>query len=206
MELSEILNSLSNSSSQEKTAGHSLSLSDAIDSALGSTTEKTASHSSMDPSADLIKIAQDISNAEQDALVKEAHLYGRAVADGFAARMSHYGQSASVPSISSSVPESAVKEAMELGYLHASSAIARSSGGTVKQASYANAEPVFTKEAAFVKEAAYNQGATDAVKVASYLQGQQNAALVVNSMVKTASSYENFGFKVGNNILKRLAG
>jgi len=206
MELSEILNSLSNSSAQEKTAGHPISLSDAIDSALGATTEKTASDSGVDPSSDLIKIAQDLSNAEQDALIKEAHLYGRAVADGFAARMSHYGQPPAVPSISSSVPEAAIKEAMELGYLHASSAINRSVGNTEKVANYAQDSSEFTKEAAFVKESAYNAGAADAVKVASYLSGQQSAALLVNSMVKTASSYENFGFKVGNSILKKLVG
>ena len=87
MELSEILNSLSSTSGVEKTASHSLS--SAIDNALSLSTEKTASVSnSENPEHDLMKIAQDISNAEQDALIKEAHIYGMAVADGFAARMS----------------------------------------------------------------------------------------------------------------------
>lgn len=205
MELSEILNSLSGTSGTEKTASVTNSLSDAIDAALSSTTEKTASYNGATPADDLVKIAQDISNAEQDALLKEAHLYGRAVADGFAARMSQYEVSNTSLTKTSSVNEYAVKEAMELGYLHATNAL-RNSGYATKEASYSPANQGFEKQASMVKQAAYNEGATDAVKVASYLSGQEDAVKVASDLIKVAHSYENFGFRVGNSILRSLRG
>ena len=197
MELSEILNSLSSTPGVEKTA--SPTLSSAIDSALNSGLEKTASATqNISPAEDLIKIAQDITDAEQDALIKEAHIYGMAVADGFASRMSQYeSPSYSVKTASSNLDASAVKEAMELGYLHASNALNGSGGySSTKTAS----------DSSFVKTAAYNQGQEDAVKVASYLQGQEEAVKVAEELVKVASSYEDFGFRVGNSIIKSLAG
>lgn len=205
MELSEILNSLSGTSGTEKTASANNSLSDAIDAALNTNTEKTASHNQSTPAEDLVKIAQDISNAEQDALLKEAHLYGRAVADGFAARMSQYEVSNSPLTKTSSINEQAVKEAMELGYLHATNAL-RNSEYTTKEASYSSADQGFEKQASMVKEAAYASGSKDAVKVAGYLVGQEDAVKVANDLLKVAHSYENFGFKVGNSILRNLQG
>jgi hypothetical protein len=41
----------------------------------------------------LVKMASDLAGTEQQALVKEAHLYGAAVADGFVARLNQYDQS-----------------------------------------------------------------------------------------------------------------
>ena len=175
MELSEILNSLSSSGTgAEKTASHSTggSLSEAIDRALDYTTEKTASHSS-NPQSDLIKIASDLATAEQDALIKEAHIYGMAVADGFASRMSSY-QTAKYNS--SSAGNETIKEAMELGYLHASTALSRNS------------------------QAYQNQN----VKVASQHYGKEEAVKVASELTKIASSYEDFGFQVGNSILRKL--
>ena len=205
MELSEILNSLSSTSGVEKTA--SSSLSDAIDNALDYGTEKTASvTNNSNPEHDLMKIAQDISNAEQDALVKEAHIYGMAVADGFAARMSSYGNVSQNIKTASNVDALAVKEAMELGYLHATNALDSSDQSMSKTAS-------FTKTAAYnkgqedaVKVASYMQGQEEAVKVASYMQGQEEAVKVASELIKIANNYEDYGFKVGNSILKRLAG
>lgn len=205
MELSEILNSLSGTSGTEKIASSNQPLSAAIDAALNTETEKTASYSQSAPSEDLVKIAQDISNAEQDALIKEAHLYGRAVADGFAARMSQYEVSQPQLTKTSSVSDYAVKEAMELGYLHATTAL-QNAGHTTKQASYSPQSQGFEKQASMVKQAAYNAGSQDAVKVAGYLTGQQDAVKIATDLVKVAHSYENFGFKVGNNVLRRLAG
>ena len=210
MELSEILNSLSSTSGLEKTA--SPTLSSAIDSALNSGFEKTASNNEgYAPAQDLIKIAQDITNAEQDALMKEAHIYGMAVADGFAGRMSQYGApNYSVKTSSSSIGATSIKEAMELGYMHATQALNGGNHyGRTKTASDAN----FVKTAAYnqgqedaVKVASYIQGQEQAVKVASYIQGQEQAVKVASYITKVASNYEDFGFKVGNSVLKRLAG
>jgi len=214
MELSEILNSLSSSGTgAEKTASHSTggSLSEAIDRALDYTTEKTASHSS-NPQSDLIKIASDLATAEQDALIKEAHIYGMAVADGFASRMSSY-QTAKYNS--SSAGNETIKEAMELGYLHASTALSRNSQAyqnqNVKVASQHYGKEEAVKVASYlqgkeeaVKVASYLQGKEEAVKVASYLQGQEEAVKVASELTKIASSYEDFGFQVGNSILRKL--
>lgn len=59
--------------------------------------EKTASvpAAAADSSAvdSLVKMASSLAETEQQALVKEAHLYGAAVADGFVARLNQYDQS-----------------------------------------------------------------------------------------------------------------
>ncbi len=53
--------------------------------------EKTASEGGEGSTThDLVKIASDLANAEQEALEKEANLYGSAVADGFVSRLSQY--------------------------------------------------------------------------------------------------------------------
>jgi hypothetical protein len=58
--------------------------------------EKTASETPAENDASavngLVKMASNLASAEEAALVKEAHLYGGAVADGFMARLSQYDQ------------------------------------------------------------------------------------------------------------------
>lgn len=206
MELSEILNSLS--SGTEKTASDrattgsgSSSLSSAIDRALGSTTEKVASHTSSEPAGDLMKIASDLANAEQEALVKEAHIYGAAVADGFIHRMNSY-ESASPLTKTASYGDQAspelIKQAMELGY--------RNTMASLQGVGLATKTASFDKVAEMQKVAAFNKGQQDAVKVASYMKGQQDAQKIASDLIKLAGNYEVLGFKVGNNILARLAG
>jgi hypothetical protein len=56
------------------------------------TAEKTAAETS--PIAGLTKIASSVAQAEQEALVKEATLYGAAVCDGFMVRLSQYNDAA----------------------------------------------------------------------------------------------------------------
>ena len=80
MELSDILNSLSEDSASgefNKTASENSTdaLSNAIDSALNSSITKTAS-AGASPAGDLFKMASRIADAESDSLVKEANLYG----------------------------------------------------------------------------------------------------------------------------------
>lgn len=48
------------------------------------------------PVQDLEKIARSLADAEEESIVKEAHLYGQAVCDGFMARMSQYEEAAGV--------------------------------------------------------------------------------------------------------------
>lgn len=89
-------------------------------------TAKTASQTS--PLEDLTKIAADLSQAEHDALTKEAQLYGAAVCDGFMARAAQYQEATN--KIAAAAPKTSpqdfdkfaaentalVKEAAELGY------------------------------------------------------------------------------------------
>lgn len=82
-------------------------------------TEKKAAVSA--PIADLTKLAADTANSEHEALVKEAQLYGAAVADGFMARISQYNDAAE--KVASQQPQTAApdtrlleKQAAEIGF------------------------------------------------------------------------------------------
>ena len=195
MELSEILNSLT-AGEQTKTASENnntaTSLEEAIDRALAPAGTHEVKEASLreTPSNDLLKIAQDLSNAEQEALLKEATIYGRAVADGFAARLTEY--SAPQNTVSQANP-ALIKQAMELGYSHAMQAI-----------NSANNQEMYKQAQAHQEHAPQVSPEEDAVKVAYYLQGQEDAGTALHNLVKVASSYEDYGFKVGNSILKKL--
>jgi len=123
---------VSSSNAASKTAANT---SDALKAALKEATapaavatEKKASAGS--PAADLLKTAADMAGAEHEALVKEAHLYGSAVCDGFMVRMSQYNQTlghVAAPATKVAAADdtfekfasenpSLVKEAAELGY------------------------------------------------------------------------------------------
>lgn len=64
----------------------------ALQEATAPEAQKTAAQAS--PTEDLTKLASDLSKAEHDSLVKEAQLYGSAVADGFMARLAQYNEAA----------------------------------------------------------------------------------------------------------------
>lgn len=64
---------------------------------------KTASQAS--PVDDLVKLASDVAGTEHEALVKEANLYGAAVADGFMARLAQYGVAADKLAAAGAVPQ-----------------------------------------------------------------------------------------------------
>lgn len=77
----------------EKTSGAQQELIGAINKVLES--DKTAaapaeSGTNADAVQTLTKMASDLAHAEESAIVKEAHLYGAAVADGFMARLQQY--------------------------------------------------------------------------------------------------------------------
>lgn len=98
--------------------------------------EKKAAAAS--PVGDLMKTASEMATAEHEALIKEAHLYGSAVCDGFMVRLSQYNEvaekvaSQQTPQKTAAVNDgpttdqsfekfaqenpSLVKEAVELGY------------------------------------------------------------------------------------------
>jgi hypothetical protein len=134
------------------------------------------------PVGDLTKIASQIAGAEHEALVKEAHLYGSAVADGFLARVAQHTDA--VEKIAAVQPQSTktaadgsfekfaadnpalVKEAAELGY-------ASTMGQMEKLA-----------------EAAYTTGYNGAVETiyklanASFVQGFEDSAQLISELRK----------------------
>lgn len=206
MELSEILNSLTpgenTKTASDMSSNSGTSLEEAIDRALSSTEQYEVKEASVNssPSDDLLKIAQDLSNAEQEALVKEATIYGRAVADGFAARLNEYGNTSMT---TNSADPNLVKQAMELGYAHAMQAINHNDAMQKQASYYQNPQQTYYSEDQ-VKLAQNLQGQEDAVKVAYELQGQEDAKTAMHNLIKVAASYEDYGFKMGNTILKRL--
>lgn len=112
MEIAQILNRLEASEqastagiktaavqSSEPTAPTADALRSELRQALSSvTTEKTAetlpAQSSQAPVAGLVKMASDLVDAEEEALMKQAQVYGAAICDGFMARYAQYEQAA----------------------------------------------------------------------------------------------------------------
>ncbi len=190
MELSQILNSLSNTGSVEKTASakRSSSLEDALDRALNEPLTKTASAraSNNSPVADLTKIAAKLATAEQEALIKEAELYGAAVCDGFMSRMHGYessGRGVKVASYQGNDYDSDMaKIAMELGYQETKAELEK------------------------IASAAYNDGYASVVNSAGYNQQMTKEAHVkLASGVKLASDrYAKAGYKAAMSILANM--
>jgi len=103
MELAKIMERLGNSQQAEQTAIKTASapaapsavsgdaLREALTNAMA-TTEKTAAvaPSYATPQGDLLKMAEDLSNAEDAAITKQASIYGAAMCDGFMARYAEY--------------------------------------------------------------------------------------------------------------------
>jgi hypothetical protein len=52
--------------------------------------EKTASAAAAEPVGDLLKVAEDLSRAEEAQLLKQAQIYGAAMCDGFMERFASY--------------------------------------------------------------------------------------------------------------------
>ena len=194
MELSDILNSLSDDSSSgafNKTASDTSTnaLGNAIDRALHSGITKEAS-AGVSPSADLVKMASRIADAESDSIIKEANLYGAAVADGFMSRMGNLEKTAS---------EDNVKLAFNQGYADTMSYLSQQQ---TQQSQYTKTASY--QEASMVKQAAFEEGYNDVIKEAAFEEGYNDVIKEANYLTKTAAEFENYGFNYGNAILSRL--
>lgn len=162
MDLAKILESLNSSATSEKTASDAtpaangrleVALREAMETSRTANT-KTAAANTARPAEDLTKIAQRLASAEQEALVKEAQLYGAAVCDGFMARMGTYEgvQSTKTAAYGNDFEKFAsenpdlVKQAAELGYRETREKIAAATQSAYNEG--------YTKVAGLVKEAA----------------------------------------------------
>jgi len=66
----------------------------ALRSSLAVGQEKTAAFTQATPTGDLLKMAEDLTNAEEAAMMKQASIYGAAMCDGFMARYGQYENAA----------------------------------------------------------------------------------------------------------------
>lgn len=114
----------------------------ALHEVLKTGSEKSAAASSATPTADLERIASDVASAEHQALIKEAMMYGAAVADGAMARLAQYDEAAKKLGGQTDAPKTAsagddtfqkfatenpalVKQTAEVGFREASHQIAQ---------------------------------------------------------------------------------
>lgn len=87
---------------------------------LGAT--KTAAQNSPSAIDELTKIASDLADADEHAQMKQAHLHGAAIFDGFIARANQYGQNVPThaPKVASQRDDgTSIKLASQLGYAEA---------------------------------------------------------------------------------------
>lgn len=180
----------------------------ALDDAMSPTTEKTAAVGTP-ATGELVKMASELAASDSEALTKEAHLYGAAVADGFMSRLGQYesatagAQPAATTKVASAdgVPTEAefekfaqenpdmVKQAAELGYLHGKQQIEG------------------------LKKEAFDKGYTDAnaeiAELSKTAEGRAQLATVSQEMEKEASvnaEVELAFEKVAENLAKTPAG
>jgi len=119
------------------------------------------------PSADLQRMAKEAQASEQEALTKQAHFMGAALADGFMERFAQYDVALSNAGVkTAAVNQDTIKEAAAIGY----------------QAAVADME----KTAAAEYERGYNDQLAHIHKVASDIHygGQAMAASVVEQLAK----------------------
>lgn len=186
----------------------------AIDNALNKPSSTKVASEKTSAAAELVKMAGDLASAEQEALVKQAHLYGAAVADGFVARMQQHGTAATKVAseqgidkddfnkFASENPE-LVKQAMALGYQDGVQQI-----------------EMLKRAAQQEKQAAFNQGYADTMSALQQhaAQGQQKQAAdedfiksaqqgyndTINEAVKIASDCVERGYADTMKVLKSL--
>lgn len=161
----------------------------ALDEAMTQPAEKTASVDSQSATDELVKVAANLANSESEALTKEAHVWGAAVADGFMTRLHEYEQatggmepSTKVASTDGTPTEEEfekfaqenpdlVKQAMELGYLHGKQQIDE------------------------LKKQAFDQGYKDASgeieELSKTAEGREKLAAISQELTKQASTQEN---------------
>jgi len=142
-------------------------------------TEKQASAGS--PVGDLMKTASQIVSAEHEALVKEAHLYGSAVADGFLARVAQHTDA--VDRVAAGMPTKTASASDDGSF----EKFASENPGLVKEAAelgYATTMGQMEKLA----EASYTQGYNGAVESiykfanASFVQGFEDTAQLITEL------------------------
>ena len=162
--------------------------------AVAPSTEKTAAAPSENPAGSLLKLAEDLTNAEEEAMMKQASIYGAAMCDGFMNRFAQYDDAAAQVA-----PASVKTASVYQGYDPALETI-KTAAADPEFKKFASANPELVKEAydlgyqqtmgTLVKQAQddFDAGYSDTMqeihKVAShaYVQGARTINTVLRSM------------------------
>lgn len=158
----------------------------ALDDAMNPQAVKTAAEGSPSATGELVKMAASLANSESEAMTKEAHLFGAAVADGFMSRLGQYegatrGMEPTTKVASANgVPTEAefdkfaqenpdlTKQAMELGYLHGKQQVEE------------------LKKLAF--EQGYGDAQTEIEALSKTAEGRVKLAAISEELIKQAST------------------
>jgi hypothetical protein len=146
--------------------------------------EKQAADS---PIADLTKIAGQVASAEQEALTKEAQLYGAAVFDGFMARAAQY-EAAGIK-VGATMPATPAQEKQASAHDDSFEKYAAENPDLVKEAAELGYERTMLQMEQ-IKQAAYVRGHDEATltiyKVAhgNFVQGFEDASKLLESIGK----------------------
>ena len=163
-------------------AGHRASLRDIL------SREEDQSESPRGPVDDLEKIAQDLHEAEGEALTKEAHLYGAAVCDGFMSRLSQYEESSEYLPQNEKVAHdtSMVKTAEDAYNLAFETAVDFAKEAEDAYDAGLSTTLEFAKEA----EEAYDAGLSDAIEFAKEAEEAYDAGLEAVDAAGNELAYE----------------
>lgn len=133
--------------------------------------------SASSPTGDLLKLASDLSNAEDEALVKQAQIYGAAMCDGFMARYGQYESAAQDTHVPATVKSASADDADFEKFASANPEL-------VKEAfdlGYQRKMDELTKEAQASMEQGYNDTMNEIHKLASdnYKKGSAHAQYLI---------------------------
>lgn len=239
MELKNVLNQLRSaggktmqktaSAETPKTSAAQSELFQALNAAL-TTVDKTAAEQTKTASAtdELTKIAQNLAAADQEALVKEAQLYGAALMDGFVARGAQYNaqfEEKTASAVPSEQEFAAWAQANPEEFQKHAAAGYANGAATLQQQQTTELQKLAASPAGQALLGSYSQGYQDTVsqleklastpegqdKIASFQQGYQDTATQLAEIANGPGGQEKLaamrqGFEEGTQLVTKLAG
>lgn len=160
--------------------------------------EKTASaEPAANPAGDLMKLAEDLTSAEEEALMKQAAVYGAAMCDGFMARFAQYDEAAgALPEVKTAAAQ---QQQVATGDADLE-AIKTAAANDPEFVKFASENPDLVKEAA---DLGYRQTMDQLVKTAEadFESGYNDT---MQEMHKMASECYKAGAFTINNVLREM--
>lgn len=176
-------------------------LRDALAAAPSQTKTAAATEQPQNPAGDLLKLAEDLTTAEEEAMMKQASIYGAAMCDGFMARFSQYEDAAlQSPSVKTAQMQAAPQAAQPATTDADIEAIKTAAANDYEFQKFASENPDLVKEAV---DLGYRQTWDGLVKTAEedFQQGYNDS---MNEMHKIASECYKSGAVTINNVLRQL--